>query len=271
MGETVAAVEAKKGIARRLERCRQELDMERKRLSELQAIMDREEEDVARLEGLGLANLFYTILGDKPAKVDKERQEFLIAKLRRDEAAASVKALQNDIEALASELAKAGRPEDDLRKLMEAKGRLLRERGGPQAEALLELDEKKGRLEAERKEILEALEAGRKVLAGLEEVLRSLESAQGWGVWDMIGGGLLATAAKHSIPGQGPGSGARSPVFDAKVPAGACRYRQLHRGREYRRVRAVRRLLLRWAVCRLDGPVQDKYQRRPDQESSSPG
>jgi DNA repair exonuclease SbcCD ATPase subunit len=198
MGETVAAVEAKKGIARRLERCRQELDMERKRLSELQAIMDREEEDVARLEGLGLANLFYTILGDKPAKVDKERQEFLIAKLRRDEAAASVKALQNDIEALASELAKAGRPEDDLRKLMEAKGRLLRERGGPQAEALLELDEKKGRLEAERKEILEALEAGRKVLAGLEEVLRSLESAQGWGVWDMIGGGLLATAAKHS-------------------------------------------------------------------------
>jgi len=198
MEETVLAVEVKKSINRRLERCRQELDAERKRLSDLQAIMDREEKDVARFEGLSLANLFYTVLGDKRARVDKERQELLAAKLRRDEAVASVRALQADIEALSSDLAKAGHPEEDLRKLMQAKERLLREGGGPQAEALLELDEQAGRLQAERKETLEALEAGRKVIAGLEEVVRSLESAQGWGVWDMIGGGLLATAAKHS-------------------------------------------------------------------------
>jgi hypothetical protein len=198
MAETVASVEAKKSLARRLERCRHELDAERRRLSELQAIMDREEKDVARLEGLSLANLFYTILGDKPAKVDKEKQEFLAAKLRRDEADASVRALLRDSEALASDLAKAGHPEDELLKLMEAKERFLKEGGGPRAEALIELDEQKGRLQAERKETLEALEEGRKVLAALEGVLRSLESAQGWGVWDMMGGGLLATAAKHS-------------------------------------------------------------------------
>jgi DNA repair exonuclease SbcCD ATPase subunit len=198
MEETVAAVEVKKSLARRLERSRRELDAERKRLSELQAVMNREEKDVARLEGLSLANLFYTILGDKPAKVDKERQELLAAKLRRDEAAASVRTLQGDIEDLASRLAEAGRPEDDLWKLMEAKERLLREGGGPQAEALLDLDERKGRFAAERRETREALEAGRKVQAALERVLRSLESAHGWGVWDMIGGGLLATAAKHS-------------------------------------------------------------------------
>jgi hypothetical protein len=198
MAEAVAAVEAKKSLVRRLERCRQELDAERKRVSELQAIMDREEKDVARLEGLSLANLFSTILGDKSAKVDKEKQEFLAAKLRRDEADASVRALLRDSEALASDLAKAGHPEDDLRRLLEAKERFLKDGGGPQAEALLEMDEQKGRLQAERKETLEALEAGRKVLAALEGVLQSLESAQGWGVWDMIGGGLLATAAKHS-------------------------------------------------------------------------
>jgi len=196
--ETIAKVEVKKGLARRLERCRQERDAEKKRLSELQAITDREEKDVARLEGLSLANLFYTVLGDKAAKIDKEKQEFLAAKLRRDEAAASVKALEDDVEDLASKLAEAGNPEDDLRGLMQSKERLLREGGGPRAEALLELDERKGRLQAESKETLEALEAGRKVQAALEGVLQSLESARGWGIWDMMGGGLLATAVKHS-------------------------------------------------------------------------
>jgi hypothetical protein len=36
------------------------------------------------------------------------------------------------------------------------------------------------------------------VISGLEQVIESLGSAEGWGTWDMLGGGLISTAIKHS-------------------------------------------------------------------------
>lgn len=47
-------------------------------------------------------------------------------------------------------------------------------------------------------EIREAIAAGEKALASLEEAGRYLSSAGNWGVWDMIGGGLFSTMIKHS-------------------------------------------------------------------------
>lgn len=47
-------------------------------------------------------------------------------------------------------------------------------------------------------EIREAIAAGEKALASLEEADRYLSSAGNWGVWDMIGGGLFSTMIKHS-------------------------------------------------------------------------
>jgi hypothetical protein len=32
----------------------------------------------------------------------------------------------------------------------------------------------------------------------LERVIDSLENAEGWGAWDLLGGGLISTAMKHS-------------------------------------------------------------------------
>ncbi|MGI6632337.1 MAG: hypothetical protein ACOX5M_04730 [Bacillota bacterium] len=198
LSTTVLAVEEKKAVARKLKQARESLASERSRLAQLQAAMEREQKDVARLEGLSLAGLFYTVMGNKPAALDKEKQEFLTAKLRRDEAAASVKALEEDLEALTSRLAKMGNPEIQLERLLEKKEELVMAEGGAKARELLALDEERGRLLAERREVLEARDAGHRVESSLNEVLRSLESAQDWGMWDLLGGGLLATAAKHS-------------------------------------------------------------------------
>jgi hypothetical protein len=53
-------------------------------------------------------------------------------------------------------------------------------------------------LNSELKEVTEAAAAGSHVIAELEQVISSLESAEGWGLWDMFGGGLISTAIKHS-------------------------------------------------------------------------
>jgi hypothetical protein len=48
------------------------------------------------------------------------------------------------------------------------------------------------------KEIGEAIHAGKAVISGLDQVIESLGSAEGWGTWDMLGGGFISTAIKHS-------------------------------------------------------------------------
>jgi len=74
----------------------------------------------------------------------------------------------------------------------------IRKVGGSAAEKLLCMDEEYGRLRAEKKELCEAIHAGEKVQETLLRAEKSLKSAQGWGMWDLLGGGLISTAVKHS-------------------------------------------------------------------------
>ncbi len=48
------------------------------------------------------------------------------------------------------------------------------------------------------KERREALNAGNRALRSLKEAQDNLNSAKNWGVWDMLGGGLISTMAKYS-------------------------------------------------------------------------
>ena len=52
--------------------------------------------------------------------------------------------------------------------------------------------------ETERKEIKEAISAANNALYHLESAREYLKSAGHWGVWDVLGGGLISTFAKHS-------------------------------------------------------------------------
>lgn len=48
------------------------------------------------------------------------------------------------------------------------------------------------------KEINEAILAGERALTALNEAERSMKKAKGFGVWDMLGGGLISGMLKHS-------------------------------------------------------------------------
>jgi len=75
---------------------------------------------------------------------------------------------------------------------------LLHQTNQAMADEPVQYTEQIAALQAEVKEIDEAIAAGRNVIAGLEQVVESLDSARKWGIWDMLGGGLLSTAVKHS-------------------------------------------------------------------------
>lgn len=61
-----------------------------------------------------------------------------------------------------------------------------------------EIMEKKAYYIDRKKEIEEAIEAGKNLLYSLRQVNRNLDSASSWGLWDVLGGGMLVTMAKHS-------------------------------------------------------------------------
>ncbi len=48
------------------------------------------------------------------------------------------------------------------------------------------------------KELKEAVVAGQRALSLLEQTRDCLNSAGNWGIWDMLGGGLLSTFMKQS-------------------------------------------------------------------------
>ncbi len=48
------------------------------------------------------------------------------------------------------------------------------------------------------KEKREAIDAGNRALRSLRSAQEHLDSARGWGMWDMLGGGFVSTMIKHS-------------------------------------------------------------------------
>ncbi len=185
-------------LQRQLNRVRQSLVKERQTLKTLEELLRKEQRDVEKLEGLSLTGLFYTILGSKEEQDQRERQEFLSARLKHARGKFSVQALETEAADLQARLAQLAGAQQRYENLLEQKEKLLAGQPGSQAQELLDLSETIGETHAERREFSEAILAGQQALSGLKRVRDAMQSASNWGVWDMLGGGVLTTAVKHS-------------------------------------------------------------------------
>lgn len=170
----------------------------RRRKEELAQALAKEEADVAALEHLSLASLVQTVLGRREERLDQEEREAVAARLRYQEACRTLA----DVEARlaqaeqAQRAAQADRARYDA--LLKEKQALLKERDPELAQRLVPLEERAARCRSLLREIAEAQSAGRRAQGALDRVAQALDSAEGWGAWDMLGGGLIATMAKHS-------------------------------------------------------------------------
>ncbi len=174
------------------------LEQERDKLGELENDLSKESQDVEKLKGMSLTGLFYIILGSKEMQLKKERQELLVTKLRYDECLDAVSATEREVAEIEEQLAEFEDLAERYQSLLDQKEKLLVESGGEEAQRLREITERLAGVESDLKESQEAVDAGRAVLAGLDDVRVSLKSASNWGAWDVLGGGMLATAVKHS-------------------------------------------------------------------------
>jgi len=158
----------------------------------------KEQADVDKLQGLSLTGLFASVLGNKVEKLSKEREELVGAKLRFDECAEALGEARSHARALEDQVAPLAGLETDYQEILGEKATLIAGKGGDRAARLLDFSEELADLRAEQRELEEAIKAGRRASSRLRAVQESLRSAGNWGTFDLLGGGLIATAVKHS-------------------------------------------------------------------------
>ena len=181
---------------RELERQRAEYD---RRVVSLRVAFREEQADVEKLEGRSLANYFFQVVGKLDDKLTKERQEAYAARVKLDAAERELAAIDGDIQDLYARLSDVRRAQEQYDAAILQKHIDVRDSNTTEGERLREMDAALASLEAYRKEIREAINAGSSAQATADRILGELESADNWNTWDMFGGGGMIThMAKHS-------------------------------------------------------------------------
>lgn len=174
-----------------------ELETIEETLSELRGQFQLEKRDVEKLERMSLTNLFATIFGTKVEKLSKEKTEMTVAQHKLEEAVKTKKEIDEAINALKHNLQSLKNTENEYQQLLLQKEYMIKTSANPIAEKVFELSDREGALRANLIELDEAYAAGERVELALHDAIKSLEKAESWGTWDMLGGGTLTGVAKH--------------------------------------------------------------------------
>jgi hypothetical protein len=186
-----------------LERLKEERNEAKVQMAQAMDIFKKESKDVEKMENSSLKSYIAMIAGRYGETLQKERQEMVEAKLKYDRAKEAFNKLDEKVkhhEGLKEELESVTRTYNE--KLNDLKEKMIKE--DPRFKKLYE--NKRADYDKKSKELIElveAIDAGSIVLKELNEAKKAFDSAANWGVFDMVGGGLLATMAKHNKINEG--------------------------------------------------------------------
>lgn len=175
-----------------------ELESKRQDSIKLKAALESERLDVEKLEGKSFSGVVLSIIGKKEERLDKERQEYLTAKLKYDECVSIINDLSAELTNAKNELRNYQGSDEEYNQRIEEKKRMLINEGGEKGNQLRGYLDRINDIKLEMKELREAINAGERASEALSRVKDSLEDAKGWGTWDMLGGGFFVNMAKHS-------------------------------------------------------------------------
>ena len=175
-----------------------ELEKDLRNRDELLKALKKEEKDVIKLESTGMSSLFLSLLGKKENQLDKEREEYLTAKMKYEECEESVRELEAEVEYANIELKKYQNVNEEYLKAIKNKRHIILKEDTVESQHLKESLETINELKLDMKEIQEAIRAGEKTNSSLLKMKEHLNTAKSWGMWDMLGGGVISNIAKHS-------------------------------------------------------------------------
>lgn len=181
-----------------LKQTEQDLIKEKLLLNKLSDELEKENEDVLKLESSNITSLFYAILGTKDERLKKEKQDLLKIRLKYDQCRNNVDFLIAETKRLVDELNQVENCEMEYDNLLNKKLEAINIEDKETSDELKKLIQRKESMKTNIIEIDEAIKAGEDALKSIENTVRELEKAEGWGFVDILGGGFLTTAVKYS-------------------------------------------------------------------------
>lgn len=167
------------------------------KVSQFEKTKLREQADVDRLERRSLAAFYYNALGRMEEKLTQERREAYAAAAKYDAAVRELEAVKEDVSRLEAELSELEGCERAYEETLKAKAEAVKAAGAREAEEIFRLEERIAALEGEKKELGEAALAGAEAYNIADGVLSSLDKAEDWSTFDVMGGGFLSDMIKY--------------------------------------------------------------------------
>lgn len=163
--------------------------------------LQKEAKDVEQLTGKSLQSVYHKIRGNYDSQLKKEMQERHEAELQLDFKKQEHERLQLEIQNLQREQSLYHACQRNYDQLFQDRLNELVSNNSPNPKAkelLLGLQNDVDTTIAQIKELEEAIRAGERVNASLNQACDHLKSASSWGTFDIVGGGLITDIAKHS-------------------------------------------------------------------------
>lgn len=181
----------------RLEKLNQEEAEWKTKVQQRLEHLQKEQNDVDRLNSMTLSAFFYHLIGKKEDRLEKEELELMESKAEYDTASQMLTDIQEQRSRVQQELdgqRKYQFWQSDYKVLWGKKENDLLEKDAE----LQQMAEDREHLSGELQELNEADREGQYLLDALERAEKALSSAGNWGVYDMMGGGMISTHIKRS-------------------------------------------------------------------------
>ena len=183
----------KKILDKKLKNLSLQLEKDKSELYELEVNLKKEYKDVEKLKKLSFASILATVMSNKDEKLEKEQQEYIMAKIKYDEFSSKVELLKENIESIKSRLETLKYCENEYKALLNKKLELIKLYGDQDKKVKLsKIEEEIEKMLLEKKEIEEAESAGKDLLRTANLAKDSLNSAKNWGIFDIAGGDMLS-------------------------------------------------------------------------------
>ena len=153
----------------------QKLSAQKSRLAELEKKLRKEGKDVKKLEGLSLTGIFLGILGSKEEQLEKERQEYLAAKLRFDECQDAISALEEQYADVNQKLGRLNDTDRQYEAVIKEKEKFVLNESSAVSREIIRFSEEIADTQSNIRELKEAITAGNAVLAEMNKVIDSLK------------------------------------------------------------------------------------------------
>lgn len=154
---------------------KQELDS---KVKDLEKRKLKEQNDVDRLEKAGILSFFYSVIGKKEEKLEKERGEALEIIKQYEEALLELEGVKRSIELKKTELATLDGYEEKFHKMIQGKRRLLENTGVKAEREILKAETELSFLKEQMALLGETVKLGERILDYINKVQETLEDAE---------------------------------------------------------------------------------------------